>query len=137
MSWRSFKSRKKEGLQRMFFCYLQFCVFFLYFKFSLTNFFFYQEALENLRKFHRWKHNKSCLKDPYFLCRRTLRNGIELRHNLYLSIRKLSIPSPFSNLPHGVFCLIDLFFFRRIRPMNITGAVAENYSFHHIKAVLG
>ena len=94
----------------MFLCYLQFCVFFRYFKFSLTNFFFYQEALENLRKFHRWKHNKSCLKDPYFLCRRTLRNGIELRHNLYLSIRKLSIPSPFSNLSQVLSVWLTYFF---------------------------
>ena len=33
----------------------------------------------NLRKFHLRKRNKSCSKDPYFLCRKTLRNGIELR----------------------------------------------------------
>ena len=33
----------------------------------------------NLRKFHLRKRNKSCSKDPYFLCRKTLRNGIEVR----------------------------------------------------------
>ena len=33
----------------------------------------------NLRKFHLRKCHKSGLKDPYFLCRKTLRNGIELR----------------------------------------------------------
>ena len=33
----------------------------------------------NLRKFHLRKRDKSCSKDPYFLCCRTLRNGIELR----------------------------------------------------------
>ena len=33
----------------------------------------------NLSKFHLRKRNKSCSNDPYFLCRKTLRNGIELR----------------------------------------------------------
>ena len=33
----------------------------------------------NLRKFHLRKRNKSCSKDPYFLCHKTLRNGIEVR----------------------------------------------------------
>ena len=33
----------------------------------------------NLRKFHLRKRDKSCLKYPYFLCCKTLRNGIELR----------------------------------------------------------
>ena len=33
----------------------------------------------NLRKFHLRKRHKSGSKDPYFLCRKTLRNGIELR----------------------------------------------------------
>ena len=32
----------------------------------------------NLRKFHRRKRGKSYSKDPYFLCRKTLRYGIEL-----------------------------------------------------------
>ena len=72
---------------------------------------------ENLRKFHRRKRHISCSKDPY------------------RSMRKLSNLSPFGNLSHGVFSLIDLFF-RRRRPMNITGAVARNLRFHHIKTVL-
>ena len=44
----------------------------------------------NLRKFHRRKRDKSCSKVPYFLCRKALRNGLELRQDLYLSMRKLS-----------------------------------------------
>ena len=39
----------------------------------------------NLRKFRRRKRDKSYSKDPYFLRRKTLRNGIELRHDRYLS----------------------------------------------------
>ena len=38
--------------------------------------------LRNYDKFH--------LKDAYFLCRKTLRNGIEFRQDQYLSVRKLS-----------------------------------------------
>ena len=48
--------------------------------------------------FHQRKRDKSCLKDPYFLCRKTARNRIELRQNLYLSMRKLS------NLSRSVAC---------------------------------
>ena len=44
----------------------------------------------NHRNFHRWKRDKSCSRDPYFLCRKTSRNGIEPRQDLYLSMRKLS-----------------------------------------------
>ena len=46
----------------------------------------------NFRKFHghRRKRDNSCSRDPYFLCRKTLRNGIELRQDIYLSMRKLS-----------------------------------------------
>ena len=44
----------------------------------------------NLRKFCRRKHDKSHLKDPYFLCRKTLRNGIELRRDRYLSKCRLT-----------------------------------------------
>ena len=33
----------------------------------------------NLKIFHQRKRNKSCSKDPYFLCRKTLHNGIEVR----------------------------------------------------------
>ena len=67
----------------------------------------------NLRKFHRRKRNKSCSKDSYFLCHKTLRYGMELRQDLYLSMRKLG------NLSLGVFFSVDLFF-RRRRPINKT-----------------
>ena len=56
----------------------------------------------------------------------TLGNGIKLRQDLYLSMRKLSNLSrsfAFGNLSRGIFFSVDLFF-RRGRPMNITGAVA-------------
>ena len=69
----------------------------------------------NLTKFHLRKRNKSCSKDPYFLCRKTLRNGIELRQDLHLSMRKLSSLSPFGNLSCCVLFSVDLFF-RRIEP---------------------
>ena len=99
-SCRSFKSRKIKGLQRQYSCYLQFCVFFLYFRpiwsyeFFLstftrkgTNMF---NGLANLsRKFHRRKRDKSCSRDPYFLRRRTLHDGREPRQDLYLSMRRL------------------------------------------------
>ena len=52
----------------------------------------------NLRKFHRRKRDKSCSKDPYFLYRKTSRNGKELGQDLYLNVRKLSNLSPFDNL---------------------------------------
>ena len=84
------------------------------------------------------KRDKSYSEDPYFLCRKTFRNGIELRQGLYLSMRKLL------NLSRSVtfwqfFPQCFLFvcpFFRRRRPMNITGAVARDPRFHHIKIVL-
>ena len=41
----------------------------------------------NLWKIHRMKGDKSCSKDLYFLCRLTVRKGIELRQDLYLSMR--------------------------------------------------
>ena len=69
----------------------------------------------NLRKFHLRKRNKSCSKDPYFLCHKTLRNGIEVRQDLHLSMRKLSSLSPFGNLSCCVLFSFDLFF-RRIEP---------------------
>ena len=50
--------------------------------------------LANLRIFHRRKRNKYCSKDPYFLCCKTLHNGIEVRQDLYLSVRTLSKLSP-------------------------------------------
>ena len=47
-------------------------------------------------------------------------------------MRRLSNLSPFSNLVQSVFFSVDLFF-RRRRPMNITGIVARDRRFHHIK----
>ena len=67
----------------------------------------------NLRKFHLRKRDKSCSKDPYFLCYKTLSYGMELRQDLYLNMRKLG------NLSLGVFFSVDLFF-RRRRPINKT-----------------
>ena len=86
----------------------------------------------NLRKFHRRKRDESHLKDSYFLCLKTLRNGMKLRQDRYLSLRRLSNLSPFGNLSHGVSFSVDLIF-RRTRSMNITGAVTGNPRFHHIK----
>ena len=88
----------------------------------------------NLTKFHRRKRDKSCSKDPYFLCRKTLRNGIALCQDLYLSMIKLSNLSPFGNLSHSVFFSVD-FFYRRRRSMNIRSAVAGNPRFHDIKTL--
>ena len=48
----------------------------------------------NLKKFRRRKRDKSYSKDPYFLCRKTLRNGIELRRDRYLSKCRLTNLSP-------------------------------------------
>ena len=53
-------------------------------------------------EFHRRKSDESRSKDPYFLCRKTFRNGLELRQDLYLSMRKLSNLSRIGNLSHGV-----------------------------------
>ena len=92
--------------------------------------------LANLRIFHRRKRNKYCSKDPYFLCCKTLRNGIEVRQDLYLSVRTLSKLSPFGNLSHRVYCLAD-FFFRRRRLMSISGVVVGKHRFHDIKNCIG
>ena len=128
------------GVPRQFPRYLQFCVFFLCLKLGIINC-FCQQALEraqmfkgpaNLGKFHRRKRDKSYSKDPYFLCRKTLINGIGLR---CLSTRRLSNLAPFGNLSHGVFFSFNLFF-RCKRPMNIKRVVAGNPRFHHIKTVL-
>ena len=89
----------------------------------------------NLRKLHRRKRDKSCSKYPYFLCRKTSRNGIEPRQDLYLrcvNIRICRDLSPLGNLSQGVFFSVDLFFRRRV-PINITVTVAGNPRFHHIK----
>ena len=109
LSCRSFKNRKK-GFQRHFTCFLQFCVFFLNLKFGLMNFFFYQQALGRTNMFNVPANLGS--KDPYFLCRKTLRNGIEIRQDRYLSMRRLSNLSPFGSRSHGVFFSVDLFFRR-------------------------
>ena len=96
-----------------------------------------RKGTANLRKFHLRKRDKSCSKDPYFLCHKTLLNGVELRQEL--SMRKLSNLlhhlSPFSNLSHGVFFLVELFF-RRRSPLNITVAVVRNRRFRHLKILL-
>ena len=134
---------KKLGLQRQYPHYLQFCVFSSISNFGPTNFLKTGSRkdrnvfndLANLRIFHRRKRNKYGYKDPYFLCCKTLRNGIEVRQDLYLSVRTLSKLSPFGNLSHRVYCLADFFFTRR-RPMNITGLVAGTHRFHDIKTVL-
>ena len=39
----------------------------------------------NFRTFHQRKRDKSCSKYLYFLSRKSLRNGIGLRQDLYLS----------------------------------------------------
>ena len=127
---------------------MQFCVFFVYLKFGHVNF-VYQSGTRkgtniffngpaNLRKFHRRKRDKSCSKDFYFLRRKTLRKGKDLRQVLHLSMRKLSNLSrsvAFDSFSHDVFLSIDLII-RCRRPINITGAVARNPRFHHIKTVL-
>ena len=94
---------------------------------------FYDPA--NHRKFHRKKRDKFCSRDPYFLCRKTSRNGIEPRQDLYLRCVNIRIGRdllPLGNLSQGVFFSVDLFF-RRRAPINITVTVAGNSRFHHIK----
>ena len=68
------------------------------------------------------------LERSLFSCRKTLRNGIELRQYRYLNMRRLKNLSPLNNLSHGIFFSVDLFF-RRRRPMNITGAVVGTLDF--------
>ena len=94
---------KRMGVPRQFPRYLQFCVFFLCLKLGIINC-FCQQALEraqmfkgpaNLGKFHRGKRDKSYSKDPYFLCCKTLLNGIGLRQDRCLSTRRLSNPAIF------------------------------------------
>ena len=80
-------------------------------------------SLANLRKFYRRRHNKSCLKDPYFLCRKKSFVSEENFAKILLAI----FPTVF---------LVHLFS-RRRRLMNITGTVAENPWFHYIKTVFG
>ena len=87
-----------------------------------------------LTKFDRRKSDKSYSKDPYLLCRKALRNGIDLRQDRFLSMRRLSTLLPFGNLSLGGFFSVDLSF-RRRRSINVTCAVAGNSRFHHIKIV--
>ena len=109
LSWQSFKS---WGLEKPFSCYLQFCVFFLYLKFGLMNFFLLTGIRKdtnmpngpaNLRKFHWRKCHKFYLKDPYFLCCKTLRNRMEICQDWYLSMRRL--------LNHGSWVFIWYVYF--------------------------
>ena len=76
---------KKLGLQWQFPRYMQFCVFSLHLNLFYghgtrkgTNML---DSPANLGKFHRSKRDKSCLKDPYFLYSKTLRNGTDLHHD--------------------------------------------------------
>ena len=102
---------------------------------TICNFaFFPLSQILVLRIFWQEERNKYCSKDPYFLCCKILRNEIEVRQDLYLSVRTLSRLSPFGNLSHRVYCLADFFFTRR-RTMNITGVVAGTHRFHDIKTV--
>ena len=87
-----------------------------------------------LTKFDRRKSDKSYSKDPYLLCRKALRNGIDLRQDRFLSMRRLSTLLSFGNLSLSGFFSVDLSF-RRRRSINVTCAVAGNSRFHHIKIV--
>ena len=57
----------------------------------------------NLRKFHWRKCDKFYLKDPYFLCRKTLCNRMEICQDWYLSMRRL--------LNHGSWVFIWYVYF--------------------------
>ena len=59
----------------------------------------------NHTKFHRRKHDKFYLKDTYFLCGKTLPNGIEIRQDRYLSMRSLSNRGPRVLIWHSYFGL--------------------------------
>ena len=116
------KVEKKLGSQRHFFpLFSILCFLPLSQIWSYEFFFFYQQALgrtnmfngpANLRKFDRRKSDKFYSNDPYFRCRKTLRNGIKIRQDRYLSKRGLSNLPPFGSLSHGVFFSVDLFFRR-------------------------
>lgn len=86
LSCPSFQSRKKIGVIEAVFslfailCFLPLSKIWYYAFFSTgtrkgTNVF---NVSANLRKFYWTKRDKSYSKDLYFLCRKTLRNGIEL-----------------------------------------------------------
>ena len=72
---------------------------------------------------------------PHLLCHKTLCNEIELCSDQYLSVHRLLNLLPFGNLSCSLFFSVDLHL-RHKRPMDITGAVAENPRFHHKKTVL-
>ena len=88
---------EKIGLEKQFSCYLQFV-----FSSSISNLVLWIFLLTgirkdtnmlngpaNLRKFHWRKCDKFYLKDPYFLCHKTLHNGIEICQDWYPSMCRL------------------------------------------------
>ena len=62
----------------------------------------------NFRTFHQRKRHKSCSKYLYFLCRKSLRNGIGLRQDLYLS--NLNTVELFNNFISGMIIYVILRF---------------------------
>ena len=81
------KSEKNRGYKGSFLGFAIFCMLPLSFFLSTgtrkgTNMF---SGPANFRTFHQRKRHKSCSKYLYFLCRKSLRNGIGLRQDLYLS----------------------------------------------------
>ena len=113
---------KREGLHGRFSRYLQFCVFFLYLKFGLKQFFYFiffyqqtlgraqirltvQQILENSTEGKVTNLTRKIL----FFCHQTIFFRIELRQDRYLSIRRLSNLSPFRDLSHGVFFSVTSF----------------------------
>ena len=132
------KAKRNRGYKGSFLAICN-CVFFLYLKFVLMNF-FYQQALGRAQ---------ICL-----MVQQILGNVINLTQKAPISfVTKhykmeedfanigicvcvgLSNLSPFGNLSHHVFFLFDLFF-RHRRPINVAGVVVGNPRFHHIKTVL-
>ena len=89
-----------------------------------------QQILGNFIK----RRDQSCSKDLYVLCRKTVRSGIELRIWTCVNFQLCHDLSPLGNLSHGVFFSVDPFF-RRRRPVNITGAVSGKPRLHYIKTV--
>ena len=89
-----------------------------------------QQILGNFIK----RRDQSCSKDLYVLCRKTVRSGIELRIWACVNFQLCHDLSPPGNLSHGVFFSVDPFF-RRRRPVNITGVVSGKPRLHYIKTV--
>ena len=131
LSCRLFKSQNNWGCRGSFLVPCNFVFFFLYLKFGLMIFFLskgirraqicltVQQILGNSTK----RRDQSYSKDLYILCRKTVRSGIELRIWACVNFQICHDLSPLGNLSHGVFFSVDLFF-RRRRPVNITGAVS-------------